>query len=74
MSADIISEVRALRTDINLNLGKRMARLEKLVTALMTKRPTVKQEAKRMGVNPSTLWRRRKKAQLKALGGNYSGE
>jgi hypothetical protein len=45
-------------------LNAKLARMEKLWTEMLVKRPNQKVLAKRAGVSPSTLWRRRRRAEM----------
>jgi len=48
-------------------LNAKLERMERLWNDLLVKRPSRKTQAKRAGVHPSTLWRREKRAEAKAL-------
>jgi len=55
----VAAELASLRATVE--------RIEKVITPFLVKRPTRKQQAKKLGVSPVTLWRREKKARLELL-------
>lgn len=57
----LADEVAALRAEI----VPKLARIEAVINELMVKRPSRAEQAKKLGVHPSTLWRREKRVALR---------